>query len=90
MRNLTKLDVGIDVSFGCYEEVNQGKFPACKTYPGDELWPSASEWDVFDQLTGGALIKTVPIGAVCYVNHESYDAEKCQTVLDGWHDSKVQ
>ncbi|KAK7932153.1 6-hydroxy-D-nicotine oxidase [Apiospora marii] len=89
VQNLTKLDVGIDVSFGSYENGEQGKFPACKTYPGDELWPSASEWDVFDQLTGGALIKTVPIGAVCYVSHESYDAEKCQTILDGWHDSEV-
>ncbi|KAK8018425.1 hypothetical protein PG991_007615 [Apiospora marii] len=89
VQNLTKLDVGIDVSFGSYKNGGQGKFPACKTYPGDELWPSASEWDVFDQLIGGALIKTVPIGAVCYVNHESYDAEKCQTILDGWHDSEV-
>ncbi|KAK8085563.1 hypothetical protein PG997_006834 [Apiospora hydei] len=67
----------------------QQKFPACKTYPGDELWPSASEWDAFDQLTGGALIKTVPIGAACYPGHEAYDAAKCQEILDGWHDSEV-
>ncbi|KAK8097192.1 FAD binding domain-containing protein [Apiospora kogelbergensis] len=93
LQNLTNanVDVNIDISlFGFPKNgTEQGKFPACKTYPGDELWPSASEWDAFDQLTGGALIKTVPIGAACYPGHESYNAEKCQEILDGWHDSEV-
>ncbi|RWA13854.1 hypothetical protein EKO27_g1237 [Xylaria grammica] len=62
-------------------------FTGCKTFPGDLLWPLQPVWKVFDLLTGGALIKTVPIGAVCYTNTDHYDADKCQEVLDHWTES---
>jgi hypothetical protein len=38
----------------------------CKVFPGDAAWPADCVWDVLDQLVGGALIKTIPIGAPCY------------------------
>ncbi|KAK6072725.1 restculine oxidase [Seiridium cupressi] len=62
-------------------------FTSCKTFPGDTLWPSALIWNVFDLLTGGALIKTVPIGAVCYNASELYDEAECATILGAWTES---
>ncbi|KAI0476735.1 putative 6-hydroxy-D-nicotine oxidase [Xylaria cf. heliscus] len=62
-------------------------FPGCKTYPGDLLWPLQAVWKTFNLLTGGALIKTVPIGAACYTNSEHYDADKCADILAHWNES---
>lgn len=39
---------------------------ACKAFPGDPSWPRDEVWGVFDQLLGGALIPTKPLGAPCY------------------------
>lgn len=64
--------------------------PKCKTYPGDFLWPSKLVWKVFDLLTGGALIETVPVGAVCYKTHKAYNAAKCQRLLNNWGTHEVQ
>ncbi|KAK4207052.1 6-hydroxy-D-nicotine oxidase [Rhypophila decipiens] len=63
--------------------------PKCKTFPGDFLWPSKLVWKVFDLLTGGALIETVPIGAVCFKTSGVYNAAKCQTLLDNWGNHEV-
>ncbi|KAI0802650.1 putative 6-hydroxy-D-nicotine oxidase [Xylaria sp. FL0064] len=62
-------------------------FTNCKTFPGDLLWPLEPVWKVFNLLTGGALIKTVPIGAACYTNSGHYDADKCQEILAHWTES---
>ncbi|KAI1757844.1 putative 6-hydroxy-D-nicotine oxidase [Xylaria castorea] len=62
-------------------------FTRCKTYPGDLLWPLQPVWKVFNLPTGGALIKTVPIGAACFTDSEHYDAEKCQEILAHWNES---
>lgn len=61
----------------------------CKVFPGDREWPSRLTWTVFDVLTGGALIETVPIGAVCYKNSGVYDAQKCQNVINNWSKSAL-
>ncbi|CCC13801.1 unnamed protein product [Sordaria macrospora k-hell] len=61
----------------------------CKTAPGDFLWPNRLTWKVFDLLTGGALIETVPIGAVCYPNSGVYNAAKCQNILANWTSSDL-
>ncbi|KAH7150198.1 hypothetical protein B0J13DRAFT_285323 [Dactylonectria estremocensis] len=61
-------------------------FASCKTMPGDALWPGKVVWKVFNLLTGGALIRTVPFGAVCYQG-EHYDAEACSNILDNWTNS---
>ncbi|KAI1866703.1 uncharacterized protein JN550_007556 [Neoarthrinium moseri] len=52
----------------------------CRTFPGEADWPSDQEWDSFDDLLGGALIPTVPIGAPCYQNWGVFDKEKCAAV----------
>ncbi|EXK25348.1 hypothetical protein FOXG_17560 [Fusarium oxysporum f. sp. lycopersici 4287] len=61
--------------------------PQCKTMPGDALFPNSIVWKVLDLVTGGALIKTVPIGAVCYQNSGAYNADRCVTVVDQWSNS---
>ena len=63
---------------------------SCKVYPGDREWPSALTWDVFNLLTGGALIKTMPIGAVCYPNGGIYNAQKCADIITNWTQSATQ
>ena len=67
-----------------------GTGPVCKTFPGDSDYPSRPIWAIFDLLTGGALIKTVPIGAVCYPNHDAFNPEKCQALIAGWATSEIQ
>ncbi|KAH7154154.1 hypothetical protein DER46DRAFT_510673 [Fusarium sp. MPI-SDFR-AT-0072] len=58
----------------------------CKVFPGDKLYPNKLIWKVFDLLSGGALISTVPLGSACYKG-EHYDEEKCQYLLANWHNS---
>ncbi|KAF4871702.1 FAD-linked oxidoreductase ZEB1 [Colletotrichum siamense] len=40
--------------------------PACKAFPDDPSWPRDEVWGVLDQLLGGALIPTKPLGGPCY------------------------
>ena len=61
----------------------------CKTYPGDLLYPTKAVWKVFDLLTGGRLIKTIPYASVCYEG-DLYDESKCQFLLDNWNQSTTQ
>ena len=63
---------------------------ACKVFPGDDDYPSSASWAVLNLLTGGALIETVPIGAVCYPGGGAYDADKCADVLAHWTKSDIQ
>lgn len=46
--------------------LNRRRFSNCKTYPGDNLWPSKSVWNVFDLLLGRRLLATEPIASPCY------------------------
>lgn len=64
--------------------------PKCKTFPGDALWPHNIAWTVLDLLTGGRLIKTVPIAASCYNNFGVFNAAKCSSVSSSWTDSYMQ
>ncbi|KAK3905075.1 6-hydroxy-D-nicotine oxidase [Staphylotrichum tortipilum] len=63
---------------------------SCKAFPGDAAWPSPATWAVFNLLTGGAQIKTVPIGAVCYPDSGVYGAQKCVNIIDKWSLSATQ
>lgn len=58
----------------------------CKTASGDYLWPVKAIWDVLDQLTGGAIIQTVPLSSVCYGSWGNYDAAECARVTEQWAD----
>ncbi|KAI0011536.1 FAD-binding domain-containing protein [Xylariaceae sp. FL0662B] len=56
----------------------------CKTFPGDRNWPSNSLWNLFNILSGGALIKGVPPAAPCYSDWLGYDQDKCASITAQW------
>lgn len=59
-----------------------GQNITCRSFPGDELWPSASEWAQLNDTVGGRLIATVPIGAPCH--KPTLDTTACQEIQDNW------
>ncbi|KAJ5918308.1 FAD linked oxidase N-terminal [Penicillium verhagenii] len=61
----------------------------CRLLPGDKSWPSDSVWGQFDELLGGALIKTVPLAAPCYPSSPEYDSDTCKNVTDEWTNSNL-
>ena len=63
---------------------------ACKTFPGDENWPAAADWGVFNDLLGGALIPTIPIAAPCYKNWGLYNSTRCAEIVANFHNPYVQ
>ncbi|RSL89929.1 hypothetical protein CEP51_000966 [Fusarium floridanum] len=91
LTNLTDLKLS-NVSLFYFDEDSTsekravGSSQKCRALPGDALYPSSLVWKVFDILSGGALIKTVPLGSACY-DGEHYDATKCQFLLDYWNKS---
>jgi hypothetical protein len=63
--------------------------PQCKVLPGDLFYPNKVLWKLLDILSGGALIKTVPLGSACYQG-EHYDEAKCEFLVNNWNDSDTQ
>ncbi|KAJ6526499.1 FAD binding domain-containing protein [Mycena vulgaris] len=53
----------------------------CKVGPWDAAWPTEAEWAAFNTSLDGALIMTVPQGAVCYPNDPHYDEAACAAVV---------
>ncbi|KAH8601623.1 hypothetical protein B0O99DRAFT_562194 [Bisporella sp. PMI_857] len=56
---------------------------ACKVFPTDADWPSSAEWNTLDVLTGGALIKTIPIAAPCYPG-PAFNQTRCDIITMQW------
>ncbi|KAJ7853446.1 FAD binding domain-containing protein [Mycena leptocephala] len=53
----------------------------CKIDPWDAAWPTEAEWAAFNTSLDGALIMTVPQGAVCYPNDPHYDEAACAAAV---------
>ena len=62
----------------------------CKTFPGDDAWPSGAQWDALNGLLGGSLIPTVPIAASCYHSWGVYDQARCAAVTENFTDPYFQ
>lgn len=63
----------------------------CRSFPGDDAWPSSDVWETFDKLLGeGALIPTVPLAAACYNSWGEYDEETCASVQENFSDPYLQ
>lgn len=64
---------------------------ACKCFPGDECWPSTSEWSSFNETLGGKLIATIPLAAVCHdasnthPDWPAYDEGACSKLQQRWY-----
>lgn len=56
----------------------------CKVFPGDLLYPVELVWQIFNLLTGDALVKTVPVASVCYDNWGDSDSDECAYVTEQW------
>ncbi|KAI7779512.1 FAD-linked oxidoreductase YvdP [Diaporthe eres] len=58
----------------------------CRCYPGDQCWPSATDWESFNQTLGGKLIRTVPIASPCHDTFPGvkYDAATCANIQANW------
>ena len=63
----------------------------CKYIPSDPQWPTEEDWDgLRSALTAPEkLIKTVPIGSVCYEG-AYYNATRCEEITAQWGDSDLQ
>lgn len=93
--NLTELAVTNISLFGfANESVPESKRAVsageCRTFPGDASWPVDVVWKVFDLLTGGALIETVPLASPCYDSWGNYDADTCAHITEQWTNSSLQ
>ena len=53
-------------AFESNSTLNGRRLSNCKTYPGDNLWPSKLVWNIFDLLLGRRLLTTEPIASPCY------------------------
>jgi hypothetical protein len=70
-----------DLAFGQPSTFNSTEPTAdCKEFPGSVNWPTTEEWDSFNTSLGGALVKSIPPGAVCY-DGSSYSEEQCQFLI---------
>ncbi|KAI5456055.1 hypothetical protein BGZ63DRAFT_429405 [Mariannaea sp. PMI_226] len=89
LSNLTDLQLtNISLFYFDDSDLKRSAAPSsqCKTLPGDALYPNSIAWKVLDILSGGALIKTVPLGSACY-DGDHYDEAKCQFLIDNWNKS---
>ncbi|KAL2760206.1 hypothetical protein ACRALDRAFT_1038748 [Sodiomyces alcalophilus JCM 7366] len=92
LANLTELELSsIDLFSFDDDEVDddpavQKRNPPnqCKTYPGDPRYPVQAVWNVFNLLSGGKLIKTVPFASVCYDDFGNFDQARCDFISANW------
>ncbi|KAL2020586.1 hypothetical protein VTK56DRAFT_8174 [Thermocarpiscus australiensis] len=70
---------------------------ACKCYPGDSCWPSATTWQKLNSTVGGNLRVNLPPGVPCYNtfqgllgNVSTYNAAECAKVTANWNDEQFQ
>ncbi|KAJ4350426.1 uncharacterized protein N0V89_009047 [Didymosphaeria variabile] len=55
--------------------------------PGNECWPTETEWASLNDTLSGALIPGIPPASVCYANQPNYDEDACTTVRSQWFNS---
>ena len=61
---------------------------SCRCLPGDDCWPSSSDWQSLNETVSGRLIETVPIGSPCH--DPTYDGETCEALREQWTKYKTQ
>ncbi|KAI1502158.1 hypothetical protein F5X99DRAFT_427530 [Biscogniauxia marginata] len=90
---LTEADIGdfFAIAFGNKSALGDPPVyngPECKAYPGSEGWPVDDEWAQLNSSLGGALLKPVPLAAVCY-DGPYRDEERCNFILNNASTSRV-
>jgi hypothetical protein len=82
---LAALALAATVSSQYNETVNVSD---CKCFPGDDCWPTAEEWNQFNNTVHGRLIATVPLATPCHGT--SYDNVTCTKLQNAWLDPETQ
>lgn len=54
----------------------------CRCLPGDDCWPTASDWQQLNETVDGRLVATTPLAAPCH--DPEYDDATCQSLRDNW------
>jgi hypothetical protein len=89
LANLTSLNLTDAALFG-FPTTQSKPASKCKVFPGDSNWPSPITWEVFNLLSGDALIKTVPLAAPCFSDWPEYNATLCASITSLWNDPHLQ
>ncbi|KAF2029844.1 FAD-binding domain-containing protein, partial [Setomelanomma holmii] len=55
--------------------------------PNSQCWPSEAEWASLNKTLGGALIRGVAPGSVCYPDQPNYNPDACAFVASQWFNS---
>lgn len=89
--NAATVDLAKVVAFQSNGSDMHRNFTGCKTFPGDNAWPSISTWGEIDSLIGRSLIKTIPIASVCYNSPwGSKDAAMCNALVGSFQKFSTQ
>ena len=89
-QDLQHLDPADRILFGFEDPIRAvNRTSRCKVFPGDSAWPRPRIWDLLDQVTGGAVIKSVPRASSCY-HGPTYDPTDCKSVTSQWTNSYFQ
>ncbi|KAG9196428.1 putative FAD-linked oxidoreductase [Alternaria panax] len=62
-------------------------YDRCKSFPGDNSWPSQSDWNNLNKTVGGRLVATVPLGAPCHGS--TFDNAACESLKSQWQYEKI-
>lgn len=89
LANLTELDLS-DIGAFAFPSTKSPSVSQCKVFPGDADWPSPLAWNVLNLLSGGALIKTIPLAASCYKDWQEYNETECEYITNNWSDPHLQ
>lgn len=58
--------------------------------PGQSCWPTSEEWSSFNDTVDGALFKTVPFAAPCYLSNAAYNYDQCQDIITNYTSSQAR
>lgn len=61
----------------------------CKATPGDESWPSESQWDSLAKAVDGNLLRPLLAASPCYFG-DVYNKDECARILANWTNSDFQ
>ncbi|KAF9630333.1 putative fad fmn-containing isoamyl alcohol oxidase protein [Lasiodiplodia theobromae] len=54
----------------------------CRCLPGDDCWPTPSDWQQLNETVDGRLVATTPLAAPCH--DPEYDDATCESLRENW------
>lgn len=82
---LARSDIGnfSAIQFGNLDHARShgGATPQCRAFPGSEDWPTEADWKQLNISLGGALLRPIPLGSVCYEG-PNHNASTCSYLVN--------